>query len=82
MVHDKAIIFKFHNLPNLLNHSKQIILKILILGSGGREHAFCWKIKQSNLCSQLFIIPGNAGTAGLGENINVNMNDFEELKKI
>ena len=57
-------------------------MKILILGSGGREHAFCWKIKQSTLCSELFIIPGNAGTAELGENIDVDMNDFEGLKKI
>jgi len=57
-------------------------LKILILGSGGREHAFCWKIKQSELCSGLFIAPGNAGTAEFGENISVNINDFEAVKNI
>jgi phosphoribosylamine--glycine ligase len=57
-------------------------LKILILGSGGREHAFCWKIKQSELCSGLFIAPGNAGTAEFGENIPVNINDFEAVKNI
>ena len=57
-------------------------MKILILGSGGREHAFCWKIKQSELCSGLFIAPGNAGTAELGENIPVNINDFEAVKSI
>jgi phosphoribosylamine--glycine ligase len=57
-------------------------LKILILGSGGREHAFCWKVRQSDLCSQLFIAPGNAGTAQFGENININVLDFEEIKKI
>ncbi|HEU5365812.1 MAG TPA: phosphoribosylamine--glycine ligase, partial [Hanamia sp.] len=57
-------------------------MKILILGSGGREHAFCWKIKQSELCSGLFIAPGNAGTAEFGENIPVNINDFEAVKNI
>ncbi|MEO8822868.1 MAG: phosphoribosylamine--glycine ligase [Ginsengibacter sp.] len=57
-------------------------MKILILGSGGREHAFCWKISQSKLCTQLFIAPGNAGTAGLGQNIEININDFGEVKKV
>ncbi|MEO9021678.1 MAG: phosphoribosylamine--glycine ligase [Ginsengibacter sp.] len=57
-------------------------MKILILGSGGREHAFCWKISQSKLCTQLFIAPGNAGTAQLGENIQIDMNDFNAVKKI
>lgn len=57
-------------------------MKILILGSGGREHAFCWKIKQSELCSELFIAPGNAGTANFGENIPVDINDFEAVKNI
>jgi phosphoribosylamine--glycine ligase len=57
-------------------------LNILILGSGGREHAFCWKIKQSDLCTQLFIAPGNAGTAQLGENIPIDINDFEKVKEV
>ncbi len=57
-------------------------MKILILGSGGREHAFAWKISQSSLCSQLFIAPGNAGTGQLGENIDIDINDFEAVKKI
>ncbi len=57
-------------------------MKILILGSGGREHAFAWKISQSTLCSQLFIAPGNAGTAQLGENIDIDINDFEAVKKV
>ncbi len=56
-------------------------MKILILGSGGREHAFCWKLSQSKLCSQLFIAPGNAGTAQYGKNINIDMNDFDSIKK-
>ena len=57
-------------------------MKILILGSGGREHAFCWKLSQSELCSQLFIAPGNAGTASLGENINIDINDFDAVKNV
>jgi phosphoribosylamine--glycine ligase len=57
-------------------------LKILILGSGGREHAFCWKLSQSELCSQLFIAPGNAGTADFGVNIPVDINDFNAIKEI
>lgn len=57
-------------------------MKILILGSGGREHAFAWKISQSTSCSQLFIAPGNAGTADLGENIEIDINDFEAVKKV
>lgn len=56
-------------------------MKILILGSGGREHAFAWKISQSVLCSQLFIAPGNAGTCKLGENISLDIHDFGAIKK-
>ncbi len=55
-------------------------MKILILGAGGREHAFCWKIKQSKLCSELFIAPGNAGTANLGVNVDLGVNDFEGIR--
>jgi phosphoribosylamine--glycine ligase len=57
-------------------------LKILILGSGGRAHAFAWKIKQSELCSKLFIAPGNAGTALLGENIDIDITDFNSVKSL
>ncbi|MEO8721684.1 MAG: phosphoribosylamine--glycine ligase [Ginsengibacter sp.] len=57
-------------------------MKILILGSGGREHALCWKISQSEFCSQIFIAPGNAGTAEFGENISIDINDFEAVKNI
>lgn len=57
-----------------------LIMNILILGAGGREHAFAWKIKQSNLCSQLYIAPGNAGTILCGENVNIAVTDFEEIK--
>ncbi|MBA4139310.1 MAG: phosphoribosylamine--glycine ligase [Segetibacter sp.] len=55
-------------------------MNILILGSGGREHALAWKIKQSPLCSGLFIAPGNAGTSQCGENINIDVNDFAAIK--
>lgn len=55
-------------------------MKILILGSGGREHAFCWKIKQSSLCTEIFAAPGNAGTAELGRNVDLKVNDFEGIK--
>ena len=51
-------------------------MNVLILGSGGREHAFAWKISQSNLLSHLFIAPGNPGTANLGMNLAVGVTDF------
>lgn len=57
-------------------------MNILILGSGGRESAFAWKISQSPLCSQLFIAPGNGGTGAYGKNINVNPNNFEAVKAL
>ncbi|MDP3434330.1 MAG: phosphoribosylamine--glycine ligase, partial [Bacteroidota bacterium] len=56
-------------------------MNILIVGSGGREHAMAWKIKQSPKLNQLFIAPGNAGTSLLGTNIEVGVSDFEGLKK-
>lgn len=56
-------------------------MKILLLGSGGREHAFAWKITQSSLCTKLFIAPGNAGTAQCGENVAMEVNDFEAIEK-
>ena len=56
-------------------------MNVLILGSGGREHAFAWKIAKSSSCNQLFIAPGNAGTAEVGTNINIDVNDFENIKK-
>ena len=56
-------------------------MNVLILGSGGREHAMAWKIAQSNLLSQLFITPGNAGTREVGTNLEINQTDFEAIKK-
>ncbi len=56
-------------------------MNVLILGSGGREHAFAWKITQSSSCNKLFIAPGNAGTEQVGTNVNINVNDFERIKE-
>lgn len=55
-------------------------MKILLLGSGGREHALAWKIAQSAACEQLYIAPGNAGTAAHGTNVNIAVNDFEQIR--
>ena len=57
-------------------------MNILLLGGGGREHAFAWKIAQSSLCKKLLIAPGNAGTNELGTNIDVGVTDFESIKKL
>ncbi|MBK6732449.1 MAG: phosphoribosylamine--glycine ligase [Bacteroidetes bacterium] len=54
-------------------------MKVLLLGNGGREHAMAWKIAQSELCEQLFIAPGNPGTALCGTNVAISVNDFECL---
>ena len=56
-------------------------MNILLLGSGGREHAFAWKMTQSPLCSQLFVAPGNAGTVKIATNANINPNDFIAIKQ-
>jgi phosphoribosylamine--glycine ligase len=56
-------------------------MNVLILGSGGREHAFAWKIAKSSSCNQLFIAPGNAGTAQVGTNVNIGVNDFASIKE-
>ena len=55
-------------------------MNILLLGSGGREHALAWKIAQSEKCGKLYIAPGNAGTSNCGENVNIKADDFEALK--
>jgi len=56
-------------------------MRILLLGAGGREHAFAWKISQSLLCEKLFIAPGNAGTSQHGTNLSFSVNDFVAIKK-
>lgn len=57
-------------------------MNILLIGSGGRECAFAWKLSQSEKCENLFIAPGNAGTANYGKNVNINPNDFEAVKAL
>jgi len=54
-------------------------MNILLIGSGGREHTLAWKMKQSSLCKQLFIAPGNAGTALCGTNLPIATTDFDKL---
>ena len=56
-------------------------MKILLLGSGGREHALAWKIAQSSKCEKLYIAPGNGGTGNVGENVPIKADDFEAIKQ-
>ena len=56
-------------------------MRILLLGSGGREHALAWKIAQSEKCEKLYIAPGNAGTGNVGENVPIGVNDFDKIKQ-
>jgi phosphoribosylamine--glycine ligase len=58
-----------------------LIMNILLLGSGGREHALAWKLAQSKQCDQLFIAPGNAGTSQYGNNVNLSITDFGAIKQ-
>lgn len=67
---NRNFVFKF----------EQQMINILVLGSGGREHTFAWKIKQSKKCGKLFVAPGNAGTAQIAENLTLSVNDFEAIK--
>ena len=55
-------------------------MKLLLLGSGGREHALAWKIAQSPKIEKLYIAPGNAGTRNVGENVAIKADDFEAIK--
>lgn len=57
-------------------------MNILILGSGGREHTFAWKLSQSPLCHDLFVAPGNSGTAEIAKNINLSVTDFPTIKTV
>lgn len=56
-------------------------MKILLLGGGGREHTLAWKLVQSDRCDQLFVAPGNAGTSGIATNVDIDILDFEEVRK-
>lgn len=57
-------------------------MNVLIIGSGGREHALAWKLRQSTLLNELFIAPGNAGTASLGINVNLSVSDFKGIREL
>ena len=57
-------------------------MNVLILGAGGREHSFAWKIAQSKQLQNLYIAPGNAGTSNCGTNVNIGVNDFEAIKNL
>lgn len=57
-------------------------MKILLLGSGGREHALAWKMLQSTDCKELFVAPGNAGTAAIATNVNISATDFDAIKTL
>lgn len=77
---DGLIIFNI--LTDIRNSNSSLHnMNILLLGSGGREHALAWKISQSNHCSKLFIAPGNAGTALHGINLPFTVNDFDAIEK-
>lgn len=56
-------------------------MNILIIGSGGREHALAWKLKQSEYCERIFVAPGNAGTAQIATNVDISISNFQELAK-
>lgn len=78
--------FEFKKIKAYLHHGNQIKttfnMNILILGSGGREHALGWKINQSKKVKKLFFAPGNAGTGNLGTNLQTSVSDFENIKKL
>ncbi len=57
-------------------------MTILLLGSGGREHALAWKMNQSELCNKLFVAPGNAGTSEIATNVNINPTEFYAIKQL
>ena len=56
-------------------------MNIGIIGSGGREHSLCYKLKQSSKIDKIYCFPGNAGTSEISENINININDFKKFIK-
>src|SRR5882724_2496979 len=73
--------FEFRGRKRLILRRIPTQMNILLLGSGGREHALAWKLVQSSQCTGLFIAPGNAGTAQCGLNVDLSPTDFEGIKK-
>ena len=57
-------------------------MNLAVIGSGGREHALCVKLKESKIVDKIYCFPGNAGTSQIAENISINIDDFENIKKI
>ena len=57
-------------------------MKTLIIGSGAREHAFCWKLLQSSFIDEIFVAPGNAGTSSIAKNLNIDISNFDEIKTV
>jgi len=57
-------------------------MNILVLGSGGREHTFAWKLAQSPKCKNLFVAPGNSGTAAIAKNVPISVTDFKAIKDV
>ena len=57
-------------------------MNILVLGSGGRENAFCWKLSKSKVINKIYAVPGNAGTENYAENHNISVNDFQKIKSL
>ena len=70
------------NSQQYIANPKKNRLNILIIGSGGRAHAFSWKISESKLCSKLFIAPGNAGTSQYGTNVSISISDFTAIRDL
>ena len=70
------LVFRSLN-RNFAGNLEYMAMKILLLGSGGREHALAWKIAQSDKCEKLFIAPGNAGTSNVGENVPIGVIEFD-----
>ena len=66
--------------PTIFAQNSLVIMNILILGSGGREHTFAWKVAQSNLCSNVYVAPGNSGTSQIAKNLNISVTDFAAIK--
>ena len=56
-------------------------MNVGLIGSGGREHAICYKIRESSKISKIFCIPGNAGTSYIAENVNIKVDDFKSIKE-
>ncbi len=86
---EKIIMYPGENKKDTVNykdmqaqHITAVERNVLVLGSGGREHALAWKIAQSEKVSKVYIAPGNAGTASVGENISINIADFQAVKDV